>query len=83
MMVKLQQPIIMGDKVWCPRCREYVKMVRVSGAAKLVDVNRRTIYNYIKKNKVFAVKVAGNTIRICSHCLFQENQAANVNGAAA
>lgn len=65
--------MVLGDKVWCPRCKEYVKVVRVAGAAKIVDVDRRTIYNYIKKNKVFAVKVAGSTLRVCSHCLLREN----------
>lgn len=82
-MTELQRPKVMGDKVWCPRCREYVKVVRVAGAAKIVDVDRRTIYNYIKKDKVFSVKVAGNTIRVCSHCLLQQNQEEHVDGAAA
>lgn len=82
-MTNVQRPMVAGDKVWCPRCSEYVKVVRVTGAAKIVDVDRRTIYNYIKQNKVFAVKVAGNTIRVCSHCLLQENQPAHVGGAAA
>jgi len=50
-----------------------VKVVRVSGAAKIVDVDRRTVYNYVKKNKVFAVKVAGSTLRVCTHCLLREN----------
>src|SRR5258705_5598965 len=57
-MTELQPPLVLGDKVWCQRCREYVKVIRVANAAKIVDVDRRTVYNYIKKNKVFAVKVA-------------------------
>ena len=68
-----QPPLVLGDKVWCPRCSEYVKVVRVAGAAKIVDVDRRTVYNYVKKNKVYSVKVAGSTLRICSHCLLREN----------
>jgi uncharacterized paraquat-inducible protein A len=68
-----QPPLVLGDKVWCPRCGEYVKVVRVAGAAKIVDVDRRTVYNYVKKNKVYAVKVAGSTLRVCSHCLLREN----------
>ena len=67
-MRELRPPIVLGDKVWCPRCKEYVKVVRVAGAAKVVDVDRRTIYNYVKKNKVFSVKVAGSTLRVCTHC---------------
>src|SRR5215216_3356387 len=73
-MRELLPPKVLGDKVWCPRCGEYVKVVRVTGAAKIVDVDRRTIYNYIKKKKVFAVKVAGSTFRVCTHCLLRENE---------
>jgi hydrogenase maturation factor HypF (carbamoyltransferase family) len=72
-MKNVQPPLVLGEKVWCPRCGEHVKVIRVSGAAKIVDVDRRTIYNYIKNNKVFAVKVAGSTLRVCSHCLLREN----------
>lgn len=80
-MREQRPPIVLGDKVWCPRCTEYVKVVRVTGAARIVDVDRRTIYNYVKKNKVFAVKVAGSTLRVCTHCLLRENdeQAAAVH----
>lgn len=74
-MIGIQPPLVSGEKVWCQRCSEYVKVIRVAGAAKIVDVDRRTIYNYIKKKKVFAVRVAGNTIRVCSHCLLRENEA--------
>jgi len=72
-MTELRPPIVLGDKVWCPRCREYVKVLRVAGAARIVDVDRRTVYNYVKKDKVYAVKVAGSTLRVCSHCLLREN----------
>lgn len=68
-----QPPLVLGDKVWCPRCGEYVKVLRVAGAAKIVDVDRRTVYNYVKKNKVYAVKIAGSTLRICSNCLLRQN----------
>lgn len=71
---------VLGDKVWCPRCSEYVKVVRVAGAAKIVDVDRRTVYNYVKKRKVYAVKVAGSTLRVCSRCLLQEDEEQPVNG---
>lgn len=82
-MTELQPPLVRGDKVWCPRCQEYVKVIRVVAAARIVDVDRRTVYNYIKKDKVFAVRVAGNTIRVCSHCLLRENHAERANDAAA
>lgn len=67
-----EQPRVLGEKVWCPRCAEYVKFVRAAQAAKIVDVDRRTVYNYVKQNKVYSVKVAGSTMRICSHCLLRD-----------
>jgi len=70
-MTEIPPPLVVGDKVWCPRCSEYVKVLRVSHAANIVDVDRRTIYNYIKQQKVFALKVAGNTLRVCSNCLLR------------
>ena len=74
-----QPPLVLGDKVWCPRCVEYVKVVRVAGAAKIVDVDRRTVYNYVKRDKVYAVKIAGGTLRICSNCLLRENNGNHAN----
>lgn len=65
---------MLGEKVWCPRCCEYVRIVRVSVAAKTVDVDRRTIYNYIKNDKVHSVRVAGGTLRVCSQCLLRDAQ---------
>ena len=79
-MIEVQRPFVLGDKVWCQRCHEYVKVIRVANAAKLVDVDRRTIYNYIKQKKVLAFKVAGNTIRVCSHCLLREDGEQGSNG---
>ena len=73
-MTEIQPPLVLGEKVWCQHCRQYVKVIRVSGAAKIVDVDRRTIYNYIKQQKVFAVKIAGNTIRVCSNCLLRQKE---------
>jgi hypothetical protein len=71
-MTEKQPPCVLGDKVWCPRCGEYLKFVRVAQAAKIVDVDRRTVYNYLKRDKVYAVKVAGSTLRVCSHCLLRD-----------
>ena len=65
--------LVLGEKVWCPRCNEYSKFVRVSSAARIVDVDRRTIYNYVKNHKVFAIRVAGGTLRVCSRCLVRED----------
>lgn len=71
--------LVLGEKVWCSVCQDYVKVVRVTSAAKIVDVDRRTVYNYVKKKKVFAVKVAGSTLRVCSSCLLRANDAGEVN----
>jgi hypothetical protein len=79
-MMELQPPRVLGEKVWCPRCGEYVKVIRVAGAAKIIDVDRRTVYNYIKRKKVFAIRVAGSTLRVCSSCLVRENDLGYVEG---
>jgi hypothetical protein len=73
------QPIrVLGDKVWCPLCNDHVKLVRVTSAAKIVDVDRRTVYKYVKTKQVFGIKVAGQTLRVCSSCLLRPNDIANV-----
>jgi hypothetical protein len=72
-MSDAQPPRVLGEKVWCPRCGEYVKFVRVSQAAKIVDVDRRSVYNYVKQDKVYSLKVAGSTLRVCSHCLLRDD----------
>jgi hypothetical protein len=58
-----------------------VKIVRVATAAKIVDTDRRTIYNYVKKNKVQVFKVAGGTLRVCSHCLLRDPSRESPSGA--
>ena len=58
--------------VWCPLCKKQVRLWRVAHAAKLVDVNSRTIYRYIDAGSIYAVKVAGKTYRVCADCLLRE-----------
>jgi len=43
-MNESKPPLVQGQKVWCPRCNEYVKIVRIASAAMIIDVDRRTIY---------------------------------------
>lgn len=74
----LQPALVLGEKVWCLACQNYVKIVRVTSAAKIVDVDRRTVYNYVRKKKVFAVKVVGSTLRVCSSCLLRTDDASQV-----
>lgn len=62
---------IIGNKIWCPRCQEQKKFLKTHNAAALADVIRRTIYRYIDEGKIYVVKVAGNTYRVCSGCLLK------------
>lgn len=62
---------VVGERVVCPQCQEEVQLLRISRAAKLVDVSRRTIYSYIEEGSVYAARVAGKTMRVCPGCLLQ------------
>lgn len=66
------QPRDTGEQVRCPLCNKNVQLLRVSNAAKLVDVRPRTIYRYIDEGLVYALKVAGKTFRVCRSCLLRE-----------
>jgi excisionase family DNA binding protein len=68
----LRHPRDIADRVWCPLCKKHVQLLRVSNAAKLVDVRPRTIYRYIDEGLVYALKVAGKTYRVCKPCLVRE-----------
>ena len=65
----MTQAKISGHKVWCPVCGQYVQLLKILDAAKLINVHRRTIYRYIEQGAVYAVKTAGNRYRICGSCL--------------
>ncbi|MGH9898592.1 MAG: helix-turn-helix domain-containing protein [Pyrinomonadaceae bacterium] len=58
---------------WCPLCKKQVQLMRVSHAAKLVDVHTRTIYRYVEEGLIYSVKVVGKTYRVCEDCLFRES----------
>lgn len=60
-----------GNKVWCPRCHNYEKFLKTHSASNLAEVTRRTIYRYIDEGKIYAIKIAGNTYRVCSSCLLK------------
>ncbi len=66
-------PIIIDDQVWCPLCKEYTQPLKIKKAAKIADVSCKTIYRYIEEGKVYSVKIAGSTTRVCSGCLFKHN----------
>lgn len=60
-----------SDEVWCPRCNEYARFIKISKAAELADVSRRTIYRYIEEGGIYSFKIAGRTQRVCSSCLLK------------
>lgn len=70
----MAHPFISGNQVWCPACDNYVQMLRVPKAASLADVSRRTVYRYIERGGVHALKVAGGAYRVCGHCLLREQR---------
>jgi len=69
----MAHPIILGDQVWCPRCKQYVQLLKISKAARVADVSCKTVYRYVEEGKVYNVKVAGSTIRICGSCLLKHD----------
>lgn len=62
---------ITGNQIWCPYCQEYEKFLKIQNAAALADVSRRTVYRYLEEGKIYAVKTAGGTYRVCSGCLLK------------
>lgn len=60
---------ILGGRVWCPLCDEYIKVISVHKAAEVVDMHSRTIYRYIEEGKIQAFKIGGTRYRVCSRCL--------------
>ncbi|HEX9919701.1 MAG TPA: helix-turn-helix domain-containing protein [Pyrinomonadaceae bacterium] len=73
----MTQPFISGNQVWCETCKDYVQMLRVPKAASLADVSRRTVYRYIGKGSVFALKIAGGAYRVCGRCLLRQHSRAD------
>jgi excisionase family DNA binding protein len=75
----MAHPIILDGRVWCPLCTDYVQLLRVQSAARLVAVDRRTIYRYIEAGEVYTIKVAGHTYRVCSSCLLTQKDGSHEN----
>jgi excisionase family DNA binding protein len=57
------------EKPWCPLCQDHTVLIGVNKAARLVNMNPKTIYRYIQEGSVYAVKVAGKSYRVCRGCL--------------
>lgn len=69
----MPEPQSQPASVWCPMCKQEVKLLRVAHAARLIDVHTRTIYRYIEEGLIYAVKVVGKTYRVCGDCLFRQS----------
>jgi hypothetical protein len=69
----MAHPMILGDQVWCPQCRQYAMLLRTRKAARVADVSCKTVYRYVEEGKVHVVKIAGSTIRICAGCLLRQD----------
>ena len=62
-----------GQKIWCPLCEDYSVFLRIQNAARLVEVNRRTIYRHLEDGGIHAFRVAGTGYyRVCSACLLAQ-----------
>jgi hypothetical protein len=59
------------DQDQCPICKAHLQLLRISKAAKLADVSSKTIYRYVEEGNVYAVKIAGKTLRVCRGCLLK------------
>ena len=72
----MDHPLFTGQKIWCPVCQDHLPFLRIPNAARLLEVDRRTIYRHIEDGSVHTFRVGGTgTYRICSGCLLTKHQA--------
>jgi len=62
---------IQKDEIWCPKCQCHTRFLKISKAAEIADVDRRSVYRYVESGDVYSVKIAGKTLRVCAGCLFK------------
>jgi hypothetical protein len=78
-----QPTLVLGDKVWCPFCTKHIHLVRVTTAARSINVPSRTVYNLVKRKKVFGLRIAqSRTLRVCTSCLDAHDSADQQDGVA-
>ena len=78
-----QPTLVLGDKVWCPFCAKHVHLVRVTIAARGINVHSRIVYNLVKRKQVFGLRIAqGRTLRVCTSCLDAHDSADQQGGVA-
>jgi excisionase family DNA binding protein len=66
-------PSVFGSRVLCPSCGCHAQLLSVTRAAQLAGVSRRTVYNYVEEGSVYALRLAGKTLRVCAACLLQDD----------
>ena len=70
----MDHTIFTGHKIWCPLCQDHLLFLRIPNAARLLEVDRRTIYRHIEDGSVHVFRVGGNgAYRICSGCLLAQH----------
>lgn len=63
---------IKGDRIRCDYCKTYEEFVSVARAARLANLNQRSIRRYLAEHKIFGLKIGGFTIRVCIGCLLKK-----------
>jgi len=70
----MDHTIFTGQKIWCPRCTDHRSFLRIPNAARLLEVDRRTIYRHIEDGSIYFFRVGGNgSYRVCSGCLLAQH----------
>jgi excisionase family DNA binding protein len=54
----------------CPQCRREIALIQIHQACKIVGVSRKTMYQWIDKGQVSAVRSASGRLLICFSSLF-------------
>ena len=54
----------------CPRCHRAISLVGITSAAKVMNVSRKTIYQWIEKGLVTTCRTASGRQLVCYSSLF-------------
>lgn len=58
-------PIVAFNRVYCPECDAHVQILRVSKAAQIADVSRKTVYAYVEEGCVHSFTVGKRYECVC------------------
>ncbi len=71
-------PAFVGERIWCPFCKDHTQFVSIQHATKFADVSSRSIYRYIESGKIYSFRLAGTgPYRICMGCLLSRDKKAD------